>query len=122
MSQQRRQQRGGGRISSPAAMSPGYDASRTTDHRRPRLAQVIPQPLGAGGVAQSLQRLRLDLADALAGDAELLADFLEGVAAAVGETETKLEHARLAGRQRHRTEPGFHPSPRGVMDQGISKP
>src|SRR6185312_11912017 len=37
------------------------------------------QLFGAAGVAQLAQRLGLDLADALAGDVELLADFLEGV-------------------------------------------
>ena len=49
-------------------------------------------------MAQLAQRLRLDLADALAGDAELAADLLERAAAAVFEAEAQLQHLALARR------------------------
>src|SRR5512147_3338193 len=52
------------------------------------------------GVAQLAQRLRLDLADALAGDAVQAADFLERVLGAVGEPEALGEDFLLARRQR----------------------
>jgi hypothetical protein len=42
------------------------------------------------------QRLRLDLADPLAGQVEVLAHFLEGAGAVVLETEAELEDASLA--------------------------
>jgi RNA polymerase primary sigma factor len=51
-------------------------------------------------VAQLAQRLRLDLADPLAGDVELLADFLERAGAAVLEAEPELKDASLAAGQR----------------------
>ena len=43
------------------------------------------------------QRLRLDLADAFAGDAELLADFLERVIGVHADAEADAQHAFLAG-------------------------
>src|SRR5262245_27549546 len=46
------------------------------------------------------ERLRLDLADALAGDVELLPNLLEGPGTPVLEAEAELEHAPLAARQR----------------------
>src|SRR3954451_283084 len=52
------------------------------------------------------ERLRLDLADALAGDVELLADLLEGARSAVLQPEPELEHAALATRER--VEHGLH--------------
>src|SRR5215218_9169588 len=57
--------------------------------RLPRSAavEVVAQLLAAQRVAQLGQRLRLDLADALAGDAELLADLLERAGLAVVEAE-----------------------------------
>ena len=51
-------------------------------------------------MAQLAQRLGLDLADALAGDREVLADFLERVLAAVGEAEAQAQHLLLARRER----------------------
>ena len=48
----------------------------------------------AGGVAHFAEGLGFDLADALAGDLELLADFLEGAGVAVAEAETQLETLR----------------------------
>ena len=51
-------------------------------------------------MAELAERLGFDLADALAGDREVLAHFLEGVLAAVGEPEAEAQHLFLAGRQR----------------------
>src|SRR3990172_12346994 len=62
--------------------------------------QEAPQLLGARGMAQLAQRLGLDLADALAGDREILPDFFERVLAAVRETEPKPEDFLLARRER----------------------
>src|SRR5713226_606329 len=78
---------------------------RTADQRvgRPRvnapcagLLQVVPQLLGARGMAQLAQGLDLDLADALAGHAKALADLLQGALVAVDEPKAELEHAALA--------------------------
>ena len=51
-------------------------------------------------VAQLAQRLDFDLADALAGDGERLADFLERVLAAVLQPEAHLDDLFLARGQR----------------------
>src|SRR6185312_4571835 len=51
-------------------------------------------------VPQLAQRLGLDLADALAGDGEALADLFERVLAAVADAEAHLDHLLLARRQR----------------------
>src|SRR5216684_830747 len=45
------------------------------------------QPLAARGVAQLAQRLGLDLADALAGDREVLAHFLQRVVGLLADSE-----------------------------------
>src|SRR6478752_10408803 len=45
------------------------------------------------------ERLRLDLPDALAGDRELLADFLERVVGVHADAEAHAQHALLARRQ-----------------------
>src|SRR5258706_9143021 len=58
------------------------------------------QLLGARGMAELPQRLRLDLADALARDVELLADFLERVVGVHLDAEAHSQHLRLAWRQR----------------------
>ena len=47
------------------------------------LAQIIAQVAAAGGMAQFAQGLGFDLADALAGDLEILADLFQGVVLAV---------------------------------------
>src|SRR6266566_1376746 len=65
----------------------------------PRALQEGAQTLAAGGVAQLAQRLALDLADALAGDRERLADFLERVLATVADAEAHFEDHLLARRQ-----------------------
>src|SRR5260370_15646085 len=62
--------------------------------------QEAPELLRAGRVPELAQRLGLDLADALAGDREVLADLLEGVLAAVGEAEPEAQHLLFARRQR----------------------
>src|SRR5947199_10662885 len=46
------------------------------------------------------QRLRLDLADALAGHRELLADLFQGVVGVHADAEAHAQHALLARRQR----------------------
>src|SRR5262245_9875498 len=51
-------------------------------------------------MAELAQRLRLDLADPLAGHVELLAHLLEGPGTPVLEAEAELEHAPLAAGQR----------------------
>lgn len=53
------------------------------------LLDVFAQALVAVGVPQFAQSLGFDLADAFAGDAELLADLFEGAAAAVVESEAQ---------------------------------
>src|SRR5688572_13051162 len=56
--------------------------------------------LGAGGVAHALERLGLDLANALARDTELLADFFQGPVVAVGQPVAQAQDARLARLER----------------------
>ena len=51
-------------------------------------------------VAQLAERLGLDLADALAGDREALADFLERVLALVTDAEAQAQNLLLLGRER----------------------
>jgi hypothetical protein len=51
------------------------------------------------GVAELAQGPGLDLADALAGDREVLADLLHGVLAAVPQPEAHLDDFLLAGGQ-----------------------
>jgi hypothetical protein len=57
--------------------------------------QVVAELLAAGGVAQLGEGLGLDLADALAGHAELAADLLQGAGVAVGEAEAELDDLLL---------------------------
>jgi hypothetical protein len=56
--------------------------------------------LGAARVPQLAQRLRLDLADALAGDLEVLAHLFERVVALLADAEAHAEDLLLARRQR----------------------
>src|SRR5262245_20500310 len=56
----------------------------------------LPELAAPRGMAQLAQRVRLDLADALAGEAELLADLLERPRPAVLEAEPQPEHPLLA--------------------------
>src|ERR1700722_3626562 len=59
-------------------------------------AQVLPQHLRPAGVPELGQGLGLDLADALAGDAELLAHFLQRPGMAVHQAEPELDDLLLA--------------------------
>src|SRR3989442_1131591 len=65
----------------------------------PRALQEGPQALAAGGMAELPERLALDLADALAGHGEGLADLFQGVLATVAYAEAHLEDHLLAGRE-----------------------
>src|SRR5687768_10790246 len=67
---------------------------------RVALLEVVAELLAAAGVAQLRERLALDLADPLAGDAELAADLLEGPGVAVGEAEPELDDLLLPLAQR----------------------
>src|SRR5713226_3617915 len=64
------------------------------------ILQVVAELLRARRVAQLAQRLGLDLADALAGDAEALAHLFERPLVAVDEPETQLQHTPLSRRER----------------------
>ena len=57
------------------------------------------QLLGAAGVAQLAQGLGLDLADALAGDVEVLAHLLKGVVGLAADAEAHPQHLLLTRRQ-----------------------
>src|SRR5215468_6299757 len=81
--------------------------ARTVDRRRPlpfrdsvpspaRSVEVVAQNLRPGRVAELRHGLRLDLADALAGDAVNLADLVEGAGLAVGQAEPQPHDAGLA--------------------------
>src|SRR6202008_1533534 len=60
------------------------------------LIQEAPHLPRAGRVLQLAQRLGLDLADALAGDAELLTDFLQRMVGVHADAEAHAQHAFLA--------------------------
>src|SRR5713226_193912 len=72
-----------------------HSATKTASSRR--LLQIIPQLLRTRRVAQLAQRLRLNLPDALAGDAEALADLLQRPLVAVDQPEPELQNAPLPG-------------------------
>ena len=67
--------------------------------RAASVVQEAPELSGARGVLELAQRLRLDLADALARHAELLADLLERVVGVHADAEAHAQHALLARRQ-----------------------
>src|SRR5713226_4601724 len=64
--------------------------------RGAQLLQVVPQVLGARGMAELAQGLDLDLADALACHAKALADLLQGALVTVDEPKAELDRAPLA--------------------------
>src|SRR2546421_1424441 len=64
-----------------------------------RLLEVVFQLLAAARVAQLAQRLRLDLADPLAGDAEALPHFFKRPLMSVDQSKSQLQHAPFARRQ-----------------------
>src|SRR3546814_1621892 len=88
--------------------SVGSSSPRSRIQERPQLA-------GAAGVLQLPERLGLDLADALAGHRELLADFLEGVVGVHADAEAHAQHAFLA-----RGEARQHPR-RGLAQVGLDR-
>ena len=63
---------------------------------RDLLRDVLPELAAARRVAELAQRVRLDLPDPLAGQAELVADLLERPRPAVVEAEAEPEDALLA--------------------------
>src|SRR3954453_22864151 len=64
------------------------------------LLEVVAELLAPERVAELRQRLRLDLADPLAGEAELLADLVESARLAVSETKPKCHDCCLTLGQR----------------------
>src|SRR3546814_7725402 len=67
------------------------------------------QLFGAARVAQLAQRLRLDLANALAGDVELLADFFQRVVGVHVDAEAHAQYFRFArGEAGEHVAHGFH--------------
>src|SRR5581483_2450358 len=80
----------------PGALPLSYGPART---RLSRLEEA-PQLLGARGMTELAQRLRLDLADALARDREVLTDLLERMLAAVRQSEAQPQDLLLARRER----------------------
>src|SRR5258708_37805310 len=84
--------------------APGPDLPPDGDDRHSPapswLLQVVAELLRARRVAKLAQRLGLDLADALAGDAEALAHLFQRPLVAVDQPETQLQHAPFARRER----------------------
>src|SRR4051795_2663226 len=64
------------------------------------LLEVVAELLAAARVPELRQRLRLDLADPLAGEAELLADLVERARLAVCEAEAQCDDRCLTLGQR----------------------
>src|SRR6187399_2867086 len=98
-----------GRFLRHGAMLAGSVRGRRVGSRRPAagdgrprvpLLEVVLELAAAGRMAELAQRLGLDLADAFAGDVELLADLFEGPGTPVLEAEPELQHAPLATGQR----------------------
>src|SRR5205085_6457719 len=87
--------------------TPTTRLARSTTADQPRLTGLwVPQldavleALGLGEALELLQRVVLDLADPLAGDAEGAADLLERARLLTLEPEPKLDHLPLARRER----------------------
>ena len=57
---------------------------------------ISPQVAASGDMLQALDSLFLNLADTLAGESELLADFLKGECALAVDSEIEGDHLRLA--------------------------
>src|SRR5918992_3126842 len=80
----------------PAVSGRGRERSR----RRASAVEKAPQLARAARMLELAQRLGLDLADALAGDRELLADLLQRVVGVHADAEAHAQHALLARGQR----------------------
>src|SRR5690349_20528272 len=81
-------------ISAPNAAGPA---------KEPAAASVLDeaaQPLAPARVAQLAQRLSLDLADALAGDLEVLAHLFQRVVGLLADAEAHAQHLLLARGER----------------------
>src|SRR5215204_179570 len=85
-------------------------ASSRVTRRSSSLVEEAPQHPGSAGVLQLAQRLGLDLADALAGHRELLADLFQRVVGVHADAEAHAQHALLARRERRQ-------HPRGALAQ-----
>src|SRR5687768_11770615 len=75
----------------------------------PALLQVSAKLAAVAGMAQFAQRLRFDLADALASDAEVAPNLLKRAEAAVVEPEAQLDDEPLA----------FGQLAQGIADLGL---
>src|ERR1700733_9751771 len=78
----------------------GVDDAGDHSSAAARSVEVVPQELGAGGVAELGHGLGLDLPDPLPGDPVDLADLLQGLGLPVGQPEPQGYHARLTLGQR----------------------
>src|SRR5262249_36049038 len=88
-----------------AAQAPALEPQRADALGRPappdlELAHRVPKRLRLGEVLELLERVVLDLADALARDAQRASDLLERPRRAAVEAEAELDHLTLARRQR----------------------
>src|SRR5580698_9205687 len=96
-----------------AARTPSASASSISSVKPPSAMQRVsaggadsstieeaPKLPAAARVLELAQGLGFDLADAFAGDAELLADFLEGVVGVHADAKAHAQHALLARRER----------------------
>src|SRR5215470_18979560 len=84
---------------SPGPLPAGERATEPGEGAPSSRFEEAPQLLGPRGMPELAQGFGLDLADALAGDREVLADLLQRVLAAVGEAESQAQHLLLSGRE-----------------------
>src|ERR1700689_4792825 len=99
----KRASRAAGRISdsfAPAKPVPGSEIAQHSWCFRLLAFLETFQVARSAGLTQLAQRFRLDLPDTLAGDGELLADFLERVVGLLPDAEAHAQDLLLARRQR----------------------